>query len=149
MKKALTLALVAVLAVSLVACGGKIKDGTYKAEYKNASHGATEFLEVTYKDGAIADVNFDAKLEDGTMKSAMTDEAYGMGMGEMAGKNPVLSAWIPELEANVKKAGTADKIEVVAGATNSSNSAKELMAAVEAQAKAGKTDTAVVENAAE
>ena len=36
MKKLLTLALAAVLALSLVACGGSgsIKDGTYTAQYK-------------------------------------------------------------------------------------------------------------------
>lgn len=37
MKKLLTLALAAVLALSLVACGGSgsIKDGTYTAQYKD------------------------------------------------------------------------------------------------------------------
>lgn len=39
MKKLLTLALAAVLALSLVACGGSgsIKDGTYTAQYKEPS----------------------------------------------------------------------------------------------------------------
>ena len=37
MKKLLTLALAAVLALSLVACSGSIKDGTYTA-YKEPSH---------------------------------------------------------------------------------------------------------------
>ena len=44
MKKLLTLALAAVLALSLVACGGSgsIKDGTYTAQYKEPSHDWTE-----------------------------------------------------------------------------------------------------------
>ena len=63
MKKLLTLALAAVLALSLVACGGSgsIKDGTYTAQYKEPSHDWTEYLSVTYKDGVITDVDFDAK----------------------------------------------------------------------------------------
>ena len=57
MKKLLTLALAAVLALSLVACGGSgsIKDGTYTAQYKEPSHDWTEYLSVTYKDGVITD----------------------------------------------------------------------------------------------
>ena len=49
MKKLLTLALAAVLALSLVACGGSgsIKDGTYTAQYKEPSHDWTEYLSVT------------------------------------------------------------------------------------------------------
>ena len=88
MKKLLTLALAAVLALSLVACGGSgsINDGTY-------------------------------------------------------------TEWIPQLEENVKAAGTADKIEAVAGATSSSESVKVLMAAVEKQAKAGNTEVVLVDNA--
>ena len=139
MKKLLVMAAVAVLALSLVACGsGKIKDGTYRAENKNASNGWTDFLEVTYKDGVIADVTFDAKnAKDGGLKSALPDENYPM--------TPKKSEWMPQLEANIKAAGTADKIEAIAGATGSSVSAKDLMKAVEESAKAGKTDTVIVD----
>ena len=142
MKKLLTLALVAVLAITLAACGGSgaIKDGTYTAEYKNMSHDWKEYLSVTYKDGKITDVDFDAKNADGKLKSSCTPEEYPM--------DPPVSEWLPQLEANIKAAGAADKVEAVAGATGSSNSAKELMAAVEKQAKAGKTEVAVVENPA-
>lgn len=142
MKKLLTLALVAVLALSLVACGGSgsgIKDGTYTAQYKEPSHDWTEYLAVTYKDGAITDVDFDAKDADGNLKSEATAETYPM--------DPLPSEWIPQLEENIKTAGTADKIEAIAGATSSSESAKVLMAAVESQAKAGKTEVVLVDNA--
>ena len=125
MKKLLTLALAAVLALSLVACGGSgsIKDGTYTAQYKEPSHDWTEYLSVTYKDGVITDVDFDYPMD------------------------PLPSEWIPQLEENVKAAGTADKIEAVAGATSSSESVKVLMAAVEKQAKAGNTEVVLVDNA--
>ena len=118
MKKLLTLALAAVLALSLVACGGSgsIKDGTYTAQYKEPSHDAN-----------------------GNLKSEATAETYPM--------DPLPSEWIPQLEENVKAAGTADKIEAVAGATSSSESVKVLMAAVEKQAKAGNTEVVLVDNA--
>ena len=123
MKKLLTLALAAVLALSLVACGGSgsIKDGTYTAQYKEPSHDWTEYLSVTYNDGVT------------------TAETYPT--------DPLPSEWIPQLEENVKAAGTADKIEAVAGATSSSESVKVLMAAVEKQAKAGNTEVVLVDNA--
>lgn len=95
MKKLLTLALAAVLALSLVACGGSgsIKDGTYTAQYKEPSHDWTEYLSVTYKDGVITDVDFDAKDANGNLKSEATAETYPM--------DPLPSEWIPQLEENV------------------------------------------------
>ena len=123
------------------ACGGSgsIKDGTYTAQYKEPSHDWTEYLSVTYKDGVITDVDFDAKDANGNLKSEATAETYPM--------DPLPSEWIPQLEENVKAAGTADKIEAVAGATSSSESVKVLMAAVEKQAKAGNTEVVLVDNA--
>ena len=90
MKKLLTLALAAVLALSLVACGGSgsIKDGTYTAQYKEPSHDWTEYLSVTYKDGVITDVDFDAKDANGNLKSEATAETYPM--------DPLPSEWIPQ-----------------------------------------------------
>lgn len=137
MKKLFTIALAAVLALSLVACGdsGKIKDGTYTAQLKEPSHGWTDYLSVTYKDGAITDVDYDSKDEEGNLKSTYAE--YGMDFAP--------SEWIPQLEANVKAAGTADKVEAVAGATSSSNNVKALMKAVEEKAKAGDTTTALID----
>lgn len=141
MKKLLTLALAAVLALSLVACGGSgsIKDGTYTAQYKEPANDWTEYLSVTYKDGVITDVDYDAKDANGNLKSEATAETYPM--------DPLPSEWIPQLEENIKAAGTADKIEAVAGATSSSESVKVLMAAVEKQAKAGNKEVVLVDNA--
>ena len=58
---------------------------------------------------------------------------------------PAASEWIPQLEANIKATSSPDKVAAVAGATNSSNSAKKLYAAVVEAAKAGKTETVVVD----
>lgn len=136
MKKILALALTAVLALALVACSSGPKDGEYTAEYKNASYGWKEYLTVTYKGGAVADVDFDAKDEKGALKSEATD--YAM--------DPLPSVWMPQIEESIKSKG---EVEAVAGATNSSNSAKELLAAVNELVKAGKPGTTVVENAAQ
>ena len=112
---------------------------TKLSQYKEPSHDWTEYLSVTYKDGVITDVDFDAKDANGNLKSEATAETYPM--------DPLPSEWIPQLEENVKAAGTADKIEAVAGATSSSESVKVLMAAVEKQAKAGNTEVVLVDNA--
>ena len=137
MKKLLTLALVAVLALSLVACGGGIKDGVYSAQSTEASHGWTDTLSVTYKDGKVVEANYDSFDADGNLKSATTPETYPM--------DPAPTEWIPMINANIVAAGTADKIEAVAGATSSSNNAVELMKAVEAAAAKGDTNTVMVE----
>lgn len=141
MKKFAAIAMVFVLTFILVGCAGGIKDGTYSAQASEPSHDWTEYLKVTYKDGVITDVDYDAFDATGNLKSEATDETYPM--------DPAPRDWIPELEANIKAAASADKIEAVAGATNSSGSAKVLMAAVEKQAKAGNTETVMVEMPAE
>lgn len=139
MKKLLTLALIAVLTLSLAACSsGKIKDGTYSAKSSAESNGWTDTLAVTYKDGKVVDAKYDAVNTSGALKSEMADEEYGM-------ENPALSEWMPKLNANIISAGTADKIEVVAGATGSSNGAKALMVAVENAAKKGDTNPVLVD----
>lgn len=138
MKKALVITLVAVLAFTLVACGGGgIKDGTYTAQASAAVYGWTDSLTVTYKDGKVVEAKYDAFDEAGKLKSAATQEEYDM--------TPSVSEWIPMLNENIVKAGSADKIEAVAGATTSSDAAKLLMAAVEEKAKAGDTNTAMVD----
>ena len=134
MKKFVAIALAMVLALALVACGSSsIKDGTYTAEASEASYGYTTYLEVTYLDGKITDVDFDAVDANGTLKSSLGAD-YGM--------DPAPDVWMPEIEESIKNAdGDASKIEAVAGATNSSNDAKLLFEAVLAAAKKG--DTAV------
>ncbi|MEF9969804.1 MAG: FMN-binding protein [Ruthenibacterium sp.] len=136
MKKILVIALACILALSLVACGGGIKDGTYTAEAAQASHDWFDILSVTYKDGKVVEAVYDAKDAAGVLKSSKSAEEYPMEIP--------LTEWMPKLNENIVKAGTADKIEAVAGATNSSNAAKALMKAIEENAKKGNTETAKV-----
>lgn len=139
MKKLLVLSLTLVLALALAACGGgSYKDGTYTAQLSEASYGWTDQLTVTYQGGAITEVDYDALDAEGTRKS--TPGAYEM--------DPPPTEWIPQINENIKAAGSADKFESVAGATNSSNNAKALLKAIEEKAKAGDTATAMVEPAA-
>ncbi len=137
MKKIFAVALIAVLAIALVACGGSTyKDGTYTAQSDAPHYDWTDTLSVTYKDGKVVEAKYDAFNADNALKSTMTADTYPM--------DPLPSDWIPKLDANIVAAGSSDKIEAVAGATNSSNTAKLLMAAIEEAAKKGDTNTQMV-----
>ncbi|HIV86681.1 MAG TPA: hypothetical protein H9896_01040 [Candidatus Pygmaiobacter gallistercoris] len=143
MKKMMLFLLSACMMLSLVACGGsKIADGTYSAEISDASaeanHGWKDFLTITYKDGEMVDVQFDAKDADGNLKTESTNpENYPM--------DPQPSVWMPQLEENIKATSNPDKVAAVAGATTGSNHAKELYRAVLEKAKAGDTSVAVID----
>lgn len=142
MKKLFAIAVCAVMALSLAACGAsKMPDGTYTAEMKNASHDYKDYLTVTYKDGKIVDADFDSKnVETGKLKSETTFEEYPMEYSP--------SEWMPLIEENVKKASSSKDVDTVAGATWGSESAKTLLKAIEDSK--GKTEgTIVVENEAE
>ena len=143
MKKMMLFLLSACMMLSLVACGGsKIADGTYSAELSDAAaeanHGWKDFLTITYKDGEMVDVQFDAKDADGNLKTESTNpENYPM--------DPQPSVWMPQLEENIKATSNPDKVAAVAGATTGSNHAKELYRAVLEKAKAGDTSVAVID----
>ena len=139
MKKLMTLGLAAVMAFSLAACSsgsssGKA-DGVYTAEMDDAAaeaaHGWRDTLTVEYKDGKVVSATFESYDADGNKKSETTAEIYPM--------DPHPSEWIPQLSENVQKAGTAKKIDTIAGATYASNDARALMEAIEKDGKAGET----------
>ncbi len=136
--KHLTIILTFILVCALLsACSSGIKDGTYSAQMAEASEGYTDMLTVYYEGGKIADATFESVHEDGSLKSETTPENYPM--------TPHPSEWLGELSENVKNASNADDIEMIAGATISSNNAKDMMRAIEEKAKAGDTNTAMVE----
>lgn len=139
MKKLLAFVTASLLALSLVACGGggKKADGVYTARtdaaFAESNHNWTDELVITYKDGAVVDAVFESYDPDGNKKSEATAESYPM--------TPAPAEWIPQLSENVKAAGSADKVEAVAGATHASDSAKKLFEAIEKEGKAGETLT--------
>lgn len=139
MKKLLTFGLAAVMAFSLAACSSGNSnakaDGVYTAEMDDAaaeaSYGWRDTLVVEYKDGAVVSATFESYDAEGNKKSETTAETYPM--------DPAPSEWIPQMSENVQKAGTAKKIDTIAGATLASNNARALMEAIEANGKPGET----------
>ena len=53
--------------------------------------------------------------------------------------DPPPSEWIPQLSANVQKAGDSKHLDTIAGATHASASAKALLEAIEKNGKPGET----------
>ncbi|MEG0691616.1 MAG: FMN-binding protein [Oscillospiraceae bacterium] len=142
MKKFLCLTVAVALAGAMfVGCSSKgMKDGTYKAEFSTAdSHGWTDYVEVTVSGEKITAVDFDSVNAEGLKKSA--DEAYNKMMKD-TGSATWPSDFFPKLEENLIKAQGADKVDAVAGATDSSNSLKKL--AKELEKNISKGDTATV-----
>ena len=148
MKKFLVLCLALTLVLATFAgCGGgasskNLKDGTYTAIYSDAraeaAHGWKDKLTIDVTDGAVTIVEFDSySMEDNRKKSE--DPDYGMTV-EDNGTTPAI--YFPELIASWDAAeGDPKKIEVVAGATDTSNSMQELMtAALELAAKGADTE---------
>ena len=112
------------------AVSGGFQDGTYRAELTDeeaqAGHGWRDTLEVTYQDGKVVKAVFDSVNANGELKSQSTAESYQM--------EPHPTEWIPQLSENILSAGNSADIELIAGATSSSNSAVKLMALIEKMA---------------
>lgn len=145
MKKLISIICVVCLcAVAFVACGdnkASLKDGTYRAEYTDFDeHGWKEYAVVTVKDGKISDVDFDSVNKDGGRKSE--NEAYREAMEPVANTYP--GKFYPELEAQLKEKQDPAKIETVAGATVSTNAAKELAKALVSNMQNGDTATVTI-----
>ncbi len=108
-------------------------DGVYTAQMDDASaeaaFGWQDQLVVEYKDGAVVSAVFESYDAEGNKKSETTSDVYPM--------DPTPSEWIPRLSENVEKAGRAFKIDNVSGATESSENARALLAAIEAGGKPG------------
>lgn len=142
-KRYLAICVTAVLAMFMfTGCSGGMKDGTYRAEYKDFDdHGWKDYVSITVSDGKITEVDYDSVNDDGKKKSE--DEAYREQMEPVSKTYP--AKFYKELEDQLVDKQDLKKVDAVAGATNSSNDFKVLgMEALKA-AKSGKTDTAVVE----
>ena len=130
------------LALSLSGCrkDEPAKDGTYRAQLSDTStadnNGWQEYLEVTWRDGKITQVVFDAADESGRLKSQLSEEEYPM--------DPHPSLWMPRLAEQVKNAQSPETIEGIAGATRSSRHVRAMFQELEDRAKQGDTSTAVM-----
>ncbi|AQP53910.1 hypothetical protein CBF34_05240 [Vagococcus penaei] len=117
----------------------ELKDGEYTLEEKNENNGYRTVFTIVVKDGKIAESKYDNINKDG--KSKTGDAEYNKMMKEKSGTSPDI--FIPELNKALEEAQDPDVVDVVSGATHSSNSfkdyAKQLVAAAE------KGDTAKIE----
>lgn len=146
MKKIIVFCLVlCTVSAMFFGCSSKPKnltDGTYTAIFSDAraeaSHGWKDKLTINVSNGEAVIVEFDSyNVEDNRKKSE--DESYDTG-----GISPI--EFFPQLIKNWDSAnGDPAKIEVVAGATNTSDSLKELMTAALKAAANGDTSEVVVE----
>ncbi len=125
--------------------GGDLKDGTYKLEEKNYEHGYRVVFDMTVKDGQITKSNYDYLNEDG--KSKQKDAEYEKSMKEKTKTGP--KEYIPELNKSLVATQNPDAVEVVTGATHSSENFKNYSQQLVQAAQAGDTNTIEIDNGAE
>ena len=142
-KSAIFLPLLAALLLSSCQGSDTYKDGTYRTQFKEPDdHGWTEYVEVTVSGGKFTAVEFDAMNEDGEKKTQ--DEEYKEAYTG-AGYQTYPADYTQKLEDSLLQKQDANNVEMVAGATKSSNSFKELVKALESRMKKGDTSTLLVE----
>lgn len=124
--------------------GKAMKEGTYKLEEKNYSHGYKVKMSMTVdKDGKITKTSYDYVDKNG--KSKKNDTDYEKQMKDKSGVGP--KEYIPQLNKSFKKNGAnTGAIEVVSGATESSNDFKNYAQQLVQAAQAGNTDTIKINN---
>jgi len=125
--------------------GADLQDGTYKLEEKNESNGYRATFEMTVKDGKITESNYDNINADG--KSKADDKDYEKNMKDKSGVGP--AEYIKELNDSFVKAQSADGVEVVTGATHSSESFQNYAQQLVQAAQAGDTKTIEIDNGAD
>ena len=124
--------------------GGDLKDGSYKLEEKNYDHGYRVVFDMTVKDGKITKSNYDYLNEDG--KSKQKDADYEKSMKEKTKTGP--KEYIPALNKSLEETQNPDAVEVVTGATHSSENFKNYSQQLVQAAQAGDTKTIEIENGA-
>lgn len=125
--------------------GGDLQDGTYKLEEKNESNGYRATFEMTVKDGKITESKYDNINADG--KSKADDKEYEEKMKDKSGVGP--AEYIKELNESFVAAQSADGVEVVTGATHSSESFQNYAQQLIQAAQAGDTKTIEIDNGAD
>lgn len=122
---------------------GTLQDGTYTLVEKNLDDNGwkTEFA-ITVGGGEITESNFENVNEAGDKKSE--DEAYQEQMSEVAGVGP--ADYIPALNEQLVETQDPTAVEVVSGATHSTESFKEYAQQLVDAAKEGNTETIEIDN---
>lgn len=137
-RRVISLLAVAALATTVfVGCGKKeeakesgLKDGKYTAQSEKDERGYQASIEIEVKDGKIATVKYDEVGEKG---SKLDDADYNTNMKAKSGTNPEEA--FPKLEAALVEKQDAASIDVVTGATKTTDSFKTLAEKALADAK--------------
>lgn len=98
--------------------GAKLKDGTYKLVEDNYDHGYKVKMSMTVKGGKVTDATYDQVNKDG--KSKTQDASYEKQMKKYSKVGP--KEYIKKLRKEfLDNDGDMEKVQVVSGATESSN----------------------------
>lgn len=145
-KRVLSLVAATMLSVAVLAgCGKKeessaLKDGKYEVASKAADDkGYITTLTMEVKDGKITTVSYD-EAKDGASKK--DDAGYNENMKKVSGTNPAEA--FPALEKSMVDKQSAE-VDVVTGATGTTSSFKAYAAKAIENAKAGKTEKALMD----
>ncbi|KZT81167.1 extracellular electron transfer flavoprotein PplA [Lactiplantibacillus plantarum] len=122
--------------------GAKMKDGTYKLNEKNYSHGYKVTFAITVKDNKITKSEYNQVNKNG--KSKVDDAAYNKQMKKVAKTNP--KTYQPALNKSLVKSSDPTKVDVVTGATESSNTFIMYAEQLQNAAQKGDTNTITVDN---
>ena len=140
-------------ALLLAACGsddaadtpaeGGLQDGTYALEELNFGEtGWKEALEIVVADGKITDASFSSLDEMGNSK--IDSDEYQEAMSNVVEVGP--QDFIPTLEESLVDVQNPADVEVVTGATSTSEKFKDYADQLVAAAEEGNTDTIEVDN---
>lgn len=154
--KKLLLGLTLASSLVLAACGGEetteevtqdgLQEGSYRIEELNfGDTGWKEALEISVADGEITDANWESVNEDGENK--IEDDNYQETMVGTDGVGP--QDFIPGLEDALVDAQDPADVEVITGATGTSEKFQDYAQQLVDAAEEGNTETIEVDNAAE
>lgn len=128
------------------AAAGELQDGTYSLEEQNFDeNGWRVVFDITVDGGEITESNYDYKNEAGDLKSE--DEGYQEAMSEKVGVGP--ADYLPDLNSQLVEVQDPSEVDVVSGATHSSESFIKYSEQLIDAAEEGNTEMIEVDNAAE
>jgi major membrane immunogen (membrane-anchored lipoprotein) len=141
MRKLALISIVTVILSIFAACTGNIEiaDGIYRAEYSDYDvKGYKDFIEITFEGGAVSGVVADGVSGlDGSLKS--TSEEFRDEMETIAGTYP--EKYYTDLINQYLENPDSSSIDIVAGATESSQSFIVLLRSLEKAIRTGSTET--------
>lgn len=126
-----------------VVAGSPMQDGTYSLEEKDFDdNGWKVSMEITVEDGKIVSSNYDYTNEGGQLKSE--DNEYQEMMTEVVGIGP--KEFVKNLNDNLVATQNAQDVDIVTGATSSSETFINYAQQLVQTAQQGETDVIIVHN---